>query len=227
MAEIIVPKKWVHLFDAYGVIVDSEKAGMQKVERYKLVAPAKGVDPETMERVIMEYIGLLHGNFDLKRKVDIINALHEPMKEEKFSYHGLFYEDTLDAMKSISGSRDSAVIFSSKFDAQLQKDLAERIGVMVDMYEGRKTEPSEFKRISDLVAAKGGRAISHTADEFPELVAASKVGFVPENLIYVHRNDTSIEEAVREAEGKLKITIPENLRKTRSLREIDYLGLSN
>ena len=55
----------VHSFDLYGVLVDAEKLGEQKIARYEELAKIQGIDPAVSAAVVAEYRALLKGDPNL------------------------------------------------------------------------------------------------------------------------------------------------------------------
>ena len=188
----------VHSFDLYGVLVDAEKLGEQKIARYEELAKIQGIDPAVSAAVVAEYRALLKGdpNFTGRRKENVVDALSTPIEKAgiELDYKGALLEDGVYAARQILGANERLIVFSSReapwLKAILPGDIADRIGTI---YTDNKSEPAAFERLVVKEAAMSGRVVSHTADELPELLAAR--GYIP-NLIYVNRNNSNPKEFV-------------------------------
>jgi len=204
MIDIIVKNgiQPAHSFDLWGPIVDAAKLGQKKIELYRQLAADQKIDPETVEKVIADYQGLLEGQHWAtgERKGEIIDALQGPVKQAGLdvSYNGTFQEDGLYVMQEILDAGEGVIVFSSKpapwLKENLPREISDRVG---DVYADKKTDPEAFRRVFDSESRRNRRVISHTADELPELEAAVKSElFVKQGLIYVNRNDSNPPEAV-------------------------------
>jgi hypothetical protein len=188
----------VHSFDLYGVLLDAEKLGEQKIARYEELAKARGANPAVCAAVVAEYRALMRGdpNVTGPRKEKIVDALSAPIEEAgmELDYRGALLEDGVDAARRILDANERLIIFSSRaapwLKTSLSRDIADRIG---DIYADDKSEATAFERLIAKEAALSGRVLSHTADELPELLAAR--GHIP-YLIYVNRNNSNEEEFV-------------------------------
>jgi hypothetical protein len=237
MTNIIVPKGIVpvHMFDVWGVIVDSDKMGEKKIEAYQQLTSETGISQETAAQVSADYMALLKGEpwATGSRKVEIIQALQGPLDKSgiKTSYKGCFLEDGIYVIRQVLDAGEGASIFSSGNNDDMRQDLPEDIGTRVGkMYDvskfnyqtaqkkRTKSEPAAFVELVGLEAALGRQVVSHTADELPELVAAVESGAVPtENLVYVNRNN------VNPAEKVLGAGIG---RYVNNLRDVDYAHMA-
>ena len=188
----------VHSFDLYGVLVNAETLGEQKIARYEELAKTQGIDPKVSTAVVAEYRLLLRGdpNFTGRRKQDVVNALSGPVEEAgmELDYRGALLDDGVYAARQILDAKERLIVFSSReaswLRESLPEDIAGRIGAI---YRDHKSEPSAFERLVAKEAAMSGRVVSHTADELPELLAAR--GHIL-NLIYVNRNNSNPREFV-------------------------------
>ncbi len=209
----------VHSFDLYGVLLDADNLGAQKIARYEELAKAQGIDPAVIAAVVAAYRALLTGNPDLtgRRKANIVDALTTPIEKAGIDLDskGALLEDAVYAARQILDAKERLIIFSSRespwLKTSLPGDIAERIG---DIYGDDKSEPAAFERLMAKEAAKSGRVVSHTADELPELLAAR--GQVP-NLIYVNRNNSNVREVVLRQGIQIYVE---------SLREVPYTTLA-
>jgi hypothetical protein len=188
----------VHSFDLYGVLLDAEKLGEQKIARYEELAKTQGVNPAVRATVITEYRALMRGgpNVTGPRKEKIVDALSAPieMAGMQLDYKGALLEDGVDAARRILDANERLIVFSSRdapwLKTSLPIDIADRMG---DVYADDKSEPTAFRRLIAKEAALSGRVVSHTADELPELLAAR--GHIL-YLIYVNRNNANARELV-------------------------------
>ncbi len=209
----------VHSFDLYGVLLDADKLGEQKIARYEEVAKAQGIDPAVIAVVIADYRALLRGDPSLtgRRKANIVDALTTPIEKAgiELDYKGALLEDAVYAARRILDAKERLIIFSSRESPWLKPclpgDIADRIG---DIYGDDKSEPAAFERLIAKEAAKSGRVVSHTADELPELLAAR--GHIP-NLIYVNRNNSNTREVVLNQGIQMYVE---------TLRDVPYTTLS-
>jgi hypothetical protein len=188
----------VHSFDLYGVLLDAEKLGEQKIARYEELAKSQGINPAVSAAVVAEYRALMRGdpNRTGPRKEKIVDALSAPIEKAgiELDYKGALLEDGVDAARRILDANERLIIFSSRdapwLKTSLPRDIADRMG---DIYTDNKSEPAAFERLIAKEAALSGKVVSHTADELPELLAAK--GQVP-YLIYVNRNNSNAKEIV-------------------------------
>jgi hypothetical protein len=188
----------VHSFDLYGVLLDAEKLGEQKIARYEELAKTQGINPAVSAAVVAEYRALMRGdpNRTGPRKEKIVDALSTPIEKAgiELDYKRALLEDGIDAARRILDANERLIIFSSRdapwLKTSLPRDIADRMG---DIYTDNKSEPAAFERLIAKEAALSGRVVSHTADELPELLAAK--GQVP-YLIYVNRNNSNAKEIV-------------------------------
>lgn len=188
----------VHSFDLYGVLVDADNLGEQKIARYEELAKTQGVNPAVRAAVVAEYRALLRGdpNRTGRRKESIVDALSSPIEKAgiELDYKGALLEDGVYAARQILDANERLIVFSSRdapwLKTSLPGDIADRIG---DIYTDNKSEPAAFERLIAKEAALSGRVVTHTADELPELLAAR--GHVP-YLIYVNRNNSNAKELV-------------------------------
>ena len=209
----------VHSFDLYGVLVDAEKLGEQKIARYEELAKIQGIDPAVSAAVVAEYRALLKGdpNFTGRRKENVVDALSTPIEKAgiELDYKGALLEDGVYAARQVLEANERLIVFSSReapwLKASLPGDIAERIGAI---YKDNKSEPAAFERLVVKEAAMSGRVVSHTADELPELLAAR--GYIP-NLIYVNRNSSNPKEFVLRQGIRLYVE---------NLRDVPYMTLS-
>jgi hypothetical protein len=188
----------VHSFDLYGVLLDAEILGEQKIAQYEELAKTQGINPAVRAVVVAEYRALMRGDPNLTgpRKGNIVDALSTPIEKAgiELDYKGALLEDGVYAARQILDADERLIIFSSRdapwLKTSLPGDIADRMG---DIYADNKSEPAAFERLIAKEAAMSGRVVTHTADELPELLAAR--GHVP-NLIYVNRNNSNVEEVV-------------------------------
>ena len=188
----------VHSFDLYGVLIDADDLGEQKIAQYEKLAKSQGINPAVRAAVVDEYRALLRGDPNLtgRRKENIVDALSTPIEKAgiELDYKGALLEDGVYAARQILDANERLIIFSSRdapwLKPSLPEDIADRVG---DIYTDNKSEPAAFERLIKKEAAVSGRVITHTADELPELLAAR--GHVP-YLIYVNRNNSNEKELV-------------------------------
>jgi len=188
----------VHSFDLYGVLVDADNLGEQKIARYEELAKIQEIDPAVSAAVVAEYRALLRGDPNLTgwRKESVVDALSTPIERAgmDLDYREALLEDAIYAARQILGANERLIVFSSReapwLKASLPGDIADRMGTI---YTDNKSEPAAFERLVVKEAAMSGRVVSHTADELPELLAAR--GHIP-NLIYVNRNNSNPKEFV-------------------------------
>jgi hypothetical protein len=188
----------VHSFDLYGVLIDADNLGEQKIARYEELAKSQGINPAVRAAVVDEYRALLRGDPNLtgRRKENIVDALSTPIEKAgiELDYKGALLEDGVYAARQILDANERLIIFSSRdapwLKPSLPEDIADRVG---DIYTDNKSKPAAFERLIKKEAALSGRVITHTADELPELLAAR--GHVP-YLIYVNRNNSNEKELV-------------------------------
>jgi hypothetical protein len=210
----------VHSFDLYGVLLDANKLGEQKIACYEELAETQGVDPAVSALVIAEYRALMSGDPDFTgpRKDNIVEALSAPIEKAgiELDYKGALLEDGIYAARQILDANERLIIFSSRDAPWLKTSLPEDIaGRMGAIYADDKSRPVAFERLIVKEAAMSGRVVTHTADELPELLAARR--YVP-NLIYVNRNDSNARDLVLRQGIQMYVE---------NLREVPYNTLSN
>jgi len=194
----------VHCFDLWGPIVDSDLLGKISIERYRVLAKSLGKIPENIEKAVSDYVDLMHGEpwATGEKKSGIIDALEGPLNEAGLSpsYADGFQEDGLYVLREILDAGEGVIILSSKEAPKLRTALPEDIGSRLGTIYGKnKSKPESFKEVYDAEQALKRMLVTHTADELPELVAARKSGlFQSGALIYINRNDSNSEAAVRE-----------------------------
>lgn len=204
MVKIIVKSEIqpVHSFDLWGPIIDADKLGQKQIELYRQLASEQKIDPETVEKVVADYQGLLEGQpwATGERKGKIIDALQCPVKQAglEVSYDGTFQEDGLYVMQEILDANEGVIVFTSKpapwLKENLPREISDRMG---DVYADKKTDPEAFRRVFDAESRLNRKVITHTADELPELEAAVKsMLFEKQGLIYVNRNNSNSAEIV-------------------------------
>jgi hypothetical protein len=209
----------VHSFDLYGVLLDADKLGEQKIARYEELAKTQGINPALRAVVVAEYRALMRGdpNFTGRKKENIVDALSAPIEKAgiELDYKGALLEDGLYAARQILDANERLIVFSSRdapwLKTNLPGDIADRMG---DIYMDNKSEPTAFERLIKKEAAMSGRVVTHTADELPELLAAR--GHVP-YLIYVNRNNSNVKELVLSQGIQMYVG---------NLREVPYTTLS-
>jgi hypothetical protein len=209
----------VHSFDLYGVLVDADNLGEQKIARYEELAKIQGIDPAVSAAVVAEYRALLRGDPNLtgRKKEKVVSALSGPVEKAgmELDYKGALLEDGVYAARQILGANERLIVFSSReapwLKASLPGDIADRMGTI---YTDNKSEPAAFERLVVKEAAMSGRVVSHTADELPELLAAR--GHIP-NLIYVNRNNSNPKEFVLSQGIRMYVE---------NLRDVPYTTLS-
>ena len=209
----------VHSFDLYGVLVDADNLGEQKIARYEELAKTQGVNPAVRAAVVAEYRALMRGdpNRTGRRKESIVDALSSPIEKAgiELDYKGALLEDGLYAARQILDANERLIIFSSRdapwLKTSLPGDIADRMG---DIYTDNKSDPAAFERLIAKEASLSGRVVTHTADELPELLAAR--GHVP-YLIYVNRNNSNPKELVLSHGIQMYVG---------SLRDVPYTTLS-
>mgnify|MGYP006974893357 CR=1 FL=1 len=188
----------VHSFDLYGVLVDADNLGEQKIARYEELAKTQGINPAVRAAVVAEYRALMRGDPKVTgpKKEKIVDALSAPIEKAgmELDYRGALLEDGVDAARRILDANERLIIFSSRaapwLKTSLPRDIADRMG---DVYADDKSVATAFERLIAKEAALSGKVVSHTADELPELLAAK--GQVP-YLIYVNRNNSNAKEIV-------------------------------
>ena len=224
---IIVPsgRKPVHSFDLYGVLVDGIALGEQSIRLFEQVAPADGISPDDVARVVADYRALGRGEpwATGERKVPIIDALEQPLRkhpELRPDYKATFQDDGLYVLRQILDAGEGIIVFSSKTPDWLRENLPEDIGTRVGhMYGDRKHLPEAFQRVYDAEQALGRQVVTHTADELPELQAAVASGLFEGNkgkLVFVNRNDSIRKDQALGAGIDLYVG---------DLREVGYTGL--
>ena len=209
----------VHSFDLYGVLLDADKLGEQKIAQYEELAKTQGIDPAVRVVVVAEYRALLRGapNLTGRKKGNIVDALSTPIEKAgiELDYKGALLEDGVYAARQILDANERLIIFSSRdapwLKPSLPGDIADRMG---EIYADNKSEPAAFKRLIAKEAVMSGRVVTHTADELPELLAAR--GHVP-YLIYVNRNNSNVKEVVLSQDIQMYVG---------NLRDVPYTTLS-
>ena len=209
----------VHSFDLFGVLLDANKLGEQKIACYQELAETQGVDPAVSASVIAEYRAYLRGDSDFtgRKKDNIVEAVSAPIEKAgiELDYKGVLLEDGIDAASQILDANERLIIFSSRdapwLKTSLPEDIGERMGAI---YADDKTRSVAFKRLIAKEAAMSGRVVTHTADELPELLAARR--YIP-NLIYVNRNNSNARERVLRQGIQMYVE---------NLREVPYNTLS-
>lgn len=203
--EISSGLKPVHSFDLWGVLVDQKLLGQRKIDLYKSNARKNRVPEHEIMRIVQDYRDLLDGKpwATGSRRSDIIDALEgqEWVMEVQTQFKSAFMPDALTVMDEILKAGAGVLIFTSKPAPGLREQLASTLGREIgEVRWGNKGDPAVFKTVYDLEMKLGNRIVSHTADELPELVAASKSGLFPsKGLIYINRNQSNSEEDVKKA----------------------------
>ncbi len=203
----------VHSFDVYGVLLNQELMAEQIIDLFKEVATGELSDEEIIRRVT-DYQSLVNKQPEaLREKPRIINevytyalnkgAIVDPSKA--------LYEDTLHSLAGILDNDQQVVILGSQnFDiSNLPEEISRR---MLGSYVGRKNNPDTFR---DLVSKLGELygLVSHSEDGLIELRAAADSGLQRKNLIYVVRDNSNIEDVLKEG-----FTVSSNLQSDMYLR---------
>ena len=155
----------VHSFDLYGVLLDADNLGEQKIAQYEELAKTQGIDPAVRAVVVAEYRALLRGDPNLtgRRKGNIVDALSTPIEKAgiELDYKGALLEDAVCAARQILDAKERLIVFSSRdapwLKASLPGDIAARMG---DIYADNKSEPAAFERLIAKEAAMSGRVVS-------------------------------------------------------------------
>lgn len=214
--------KPVHSFDLWGVLLDQQVLGEKKIGLYREMAGREKVPTDEIERVVRDYRDLLAGKSRAtgSRRRDIIGALGGAKLDEQIQhdYALVFMQDALEVIRQILEKGEGVLIFTSKPAPGLREQLAARLGRNIgEVRWGNKGDPATFKSLYDLEKKLGNQLVSHTADELPELLAAKKSRLFPiEGLIYVNRNESNSEDAVRKAGIE---------RYVNDLRDVEYTAM--
>ena len=197
--------KPMYSFDLWGVLIDQKILGQRKIDFYESNARKNRVPEHEIIGTVQDYRDLLDGKpwATGSRRSDIIDALEgqEWVMEVQTQFKSAFMPDALMVMDEILKAGARVLIFTSKPAPGLREQLASTLGRDIgEVRWGNKGDPEIFKNVYDLETKLGNRIVSHTADELPELVAASKSGLFPtEGLIYINRNESNSEEDVKKA----------------------------
>jgi hypothetical protein len=188
----------VHSFDVYGVLLDQDLMGMQVIDLFKEVATGELSNEEIIRRV-NDYQALLSKNPEaLREKPRIINEVYKYAlnKGAVVDSSKALYEDTLQTLAGILDQRQQVVILGSQsFDTKyLPEEISSR---MLGSYAGPKNSPDTFGELVNQIG-ESHRLVSHSEDGLIELRAAADSGLQRENLIYVARDNSNIEDALKE-----------------------------
>ena len=208
MTNIIVPKEGiqVHCFDLYGTLVDQNIMGKKTLDAFKELVD---MPEEEKQKAIDDYNALSAGEdwaVVPEVKGRIIDAVRGPLKASGFeeSYVGGFYQDGLDVLDIILTHGQRAIVFNTRFNPAVGRDLPNGMGSRMGFYApdmldtaSAKSDPQSFQEVYDREAALGGRVISHSADELPELEAAVQSGLFGANTVYVNRGNGKSEQEAR------------------------------
>src|SRR4030042_3504326 len=86
----------VHSFDLYGVLLDADNLGEQKIAQYEELAKTQRIDPAVSALVVAEYRALLRGDPNLTgtRKENVVDALSAPIEKAgiELDYKGALLE---------------------------------------------------------------------------------------------------------------------------------------
>lgn len=223
-------QKPIHLFDLWGVIVNSMEAGLGVVNAIKenaywdFEARHMGTEKTIVDadayvaEICDNYKKVLTGELTGAEKKEALKMGHMFASEPKLdSYENCFYQDALDAMRDILNSGELVAVYSNDIrpwvKREMPRDIAERVTAFYEAGPNGKTS-EDFQRIFELSQR---RIVSHTADQLQELEAALKSGILDGNhLVYVDRNGQLSEAKVKEA-GIMNYVS--------DLRKVDYRGL--
>ena len=224
---ILVPPRLtpIHSFDLWGPLVNTEILGEERVRLFKKVAEKEQLDTEIAARIVAEYRALNRGEpwATGPRKPEIISALEEPLKkypELVPNYAAAIYPDGIETLKEIFSAGEKALIFSTKSSEWVQLHLAPLVGeAEIPLYAGAKHQPEAFRHVYESELAKGGRLVTHTADELPELEAAVASGVFSGwrgKTVFVNRNNTVTRQQAVEAGINFYVS---------NLEAVNYRGL--
>jgi hypothetical protein len=200
----------VHSFDLWGPLVDTDKLGQEMIRVYRQVASGQGLEQGTIEKIASDYDALLKNDpVAIKNKKTIVPALQGPAEASGLvDYRAGFNQDCIDAIAQILDAGERVIIYTTKpspwVKANLPENVAARMGEVYSTGPEGKTS-QDFARVimaeyGTLVDGRCGQVVSHTADQLPELVAALETGmFHKQGLVYVARDDSNTELAVRSA----------------------------
>ena len=188
----------VHSFDVYGVLLDQDLMGTQIVELFREVAHGD-LSNEEIERKVADYQALLaKKSWALQEKPRIINEVYKYAlgKGAIVNPSKALYGDTLQTLAGILDQRQQVVILGSQsFDTKyLPEEISHR---MLGSYAGPKNNPDTFGELVNQIG-ESHRLVSHSEDGLIELRAAADSGLQRKNLIYVARDDSNIEDALKE-----------------------------
>jgi hypothetical protein len=191
-------KTLVHSFDVYGVLLDDKLMGVQIMDLFKEVAEGK-LDEEEITKRVTDYQSLIDKNPEaLQEKPRILQEVYGYALERGATIDPSksLYEDTLQTFAGILDQKQQVVILGSKaFDTTcLPEEISSR---MLGSYAGPKTDPDTFRELVSQVG-EAHILVSHSEDGLIELRAAADSGLKRENLVYVARDNSNIEDALSE-----------------------------
>ncbi len=212
----------VHSFDVWGVIIDADIVGQQTMDLFEELAKGK-LPKEDIEKRISDYKALLKAEtWAQKEKGRIIDGVdgYITLQGAKVDPRKGLYPDTLETFAGILNAGQQIIVLGTKpFDTNyLPKEISER---MLGVYAGPKNVPETFRNVASSIGGThnlrdlGGihNLVSHSEDSLIELRTAAETGLMPrQNLIYVARNNASMQDASIEGFGM-----------TRALKTNDYL----
>ena len=207
-------QKPMHLFDLWGVIINSMEAGLGVIEAikpkiesdfYTMSIGREDMTLKDAEKYIAEVCGnykkVLTGELTGEAKKQAIKRAHfygtEPALD---NFDNCFYQDALDSMRNILDNREQVAVYSNDIrpwvKREMPQDITERVTAFFEAGSNGKTS-EDFKRI---IGETQNRVVSHTADQLQELEAALQSGMIDGNhLIYIDRNGKLGEAEVKEA----------------------------
>lgn len=189
---------FVHSFDVYGVLLDQDLMGMQIIDLFKEAATGELSNEEILRRV-NDYQSLLSKQPEaLREKPRIIDEVYNYAlnKGAVVDSSKALYEDTLQTLVGIlDQDQQVAILGSQNFDtSNLPQEISRR---MLGSYAGPKNNPDTFRKLVNLMG-ESHRLVSHSEDGLIELKAAADSGLRRKNLIYVARDNSNIEDALKE-----------------------------
>jgi len=202
----IVP---VHMFDLYGTLVNTGLMSRRSLDAFREL----DLPEEQKAKVVSDYEALARGDawaIVPKVKGKIIKAVKDPLKKAEVIIpyvDGGFYDDGIEALEGIMTAGQQAIVFNTSLDPQVAVDLPNGMGKRMRFYASNvlkttdsKGDPQSFREVYDREQALGGRVISHSADELPELVAAMQSELFEKGaLVFVNRKGKVTPEDIRVA----------------------------
>jgi hypothetical protein len=223
-----------HIFDLWGVLVDSEKMGQRLGTAHnELIDLLSGEEREKAVQDRINYEAVLTGEAWAigRRKKGYCDTYEETVwrahyqKLVQVDTDDVFYSDAISTLDTIFSGGQTSVVLTTGNSTQWFMEAFDKLGLsaaICHVYSGDKSTFAPFVYIGGVLVKRGYVLISHTEDSlavFPHLATASSILGRTIQGVYVEKSRTLQDETKTnvEAMGLLYAT---------SLLDIDYLRLA-